>query len=68
MTESKKLYWWSFKTEEHEYRDAPTTDEEAMLYIPQIPAAQGLYQACRMQGHDILGSMAEVLKACIGEK
>ena len=51
-----------------DYRTAPTTDDEAVLYIPQSVAAQGLYQCHRQLGRGILESMGRVLSAVVGEE
>ena len=37
-------YWYNFKTDDYDQRQAPQTDEEAVQYISQNPAAQGLYR------------------------
>ena len=60
--------WNNFSTEEYDAIDAPETDEEALDYLPQIPAARGLYRVHRAKGEDIIESMRLVLMACVGEK
>ena len=63
-----QLMWWhNYKTGEYDYRERPTSDEEAIKYIPQLDAAQGLYQCLREMGKDILEAMKEVLIACLPE-
>lgn len=60
--------WYNFTTDEYEYRDAPTTDEQAMWCIPQDPSALALFQIYRKQDLPILESMIHVLTACVGEE
>lgn len=65
-------YWYNYMTseyEEYEYRQAPTTDEEAKQLISQGVSAQALYDLLRApeyKGLDILEAMAEVLEAMVG--
>lgn len=60
--------WYNFKTKEYVYSDLPTTDEQAVEYIPQLQAAQGLYKCYRLMGNDIIESMIKVLEACVGQE
>jgi len=62
----EKRYWHNYKTGEIEYREAPTTDAEALELISQLPAAQGLYDCRRKLGDGILDAMMAVLTACVG--
>jgi len=63
--EDDKGYWYNYKTGKYELFGTPQTDEQAKLYLPQYPAAQKLYDVCRLHGLPILDSMEEVLKAVI---
>ena len=60
--------WYNFRTEEYDTTDVPETDAEALDYLPQLPAARGLYRVHRAKGEDIIESMRLVLMACVGEK
>lgn len=60
-----KLYWYNYRTGEYDYRERPTSDEEAVEYISQLDAAQGQYQCLRELGKDILEAMKEALSACL---
>jgi len=44
----------------------PTTDEEARQYIPQLPAALGLYEVRRQMGDSVLDAMEATLRAAVG--
>ena len=59
--------WFNYRTAEYETRGPPTTDEEALLLIPQDPAVTGIYQCYRMEGLSILDSMKNTLSLCIGD-
>ena len=61
-------HWHNFRTGESDARGVPETDDEALDYLPQIPAAQGLYSVYRAKGETIMESMRLVLMACVGEK
>lgn len=65
---SPTLHRYNYTTDEYDYRDAPTTDEEAKRYLPQQPAAQGLFDCHREMGLGILEAMVEVLTAVIGDR
>jgi hypothetical protein len=60
-------YWHNYVTGEYDYLDMPQTDEEALNYLPQYPAARMLYELQRSMGDSILNAMGEVLSACVGE-
>ena len=45
----------------------PSTDEEAIRYIPQVAPAQGLYSLYREVGKSVDEAMEGVLLACVGE-
>ena len=60
--------WYNYTTGKYEPGDAPTTDEQAMQYIPQHPSVLALFQVYRKQDLSILDSMARVLSACLGEE
>ncbi len=59
--------WYNFRSGEYDDIDAPETDDAALDYLPQLPAARGLYRVHRAQGEDIIESMRLVLTACLGE-
>ncbi len=66
MTEQKQPYkiavqLYNYRTGHLESVWFPTTDTEAVLYIPQSPEAQNLYHAQRAQGKSIAEAMSEVL-------
>ena len=67
MIDNNRGYWHNYVTDEYDYNDAPTTDEQAMQYIPQDPSALGLYKCHRKLGLPILEAMIRVLSACVGE-
>jgi hypothetical protein len=57
-----KKFWHNFATGETDYREPPTTDEEAEQYIPQMGGV-GLYRIYREHGKlDILQAMIRVLE------
>lgn len=60
--------WYNFAEHKYDAIEAPQADEEAVKYIPQIQAAQGLYHVHRAMGKSILEAMRDVLTACVGEK
>lgn len=62
------MQWFNFKTCVFEESEGPQTDEEALQYIPDIPAARGLFQVHRLMGKSIEEAMAETLSSCIGDK
>ena len=65
---STQSYWYNYQLQEHELRDAPSTDDEARALLPQIPVAQQLYGLLREhEGMDILLAMVHVLKLMCGE-
>ena len=67
--DDKKLSWHNYVTGETDYREMPTTDDEAVQYIPQAyGAGPGLYRILRMQGDSIGDAMKNVLSAAIGER
>jgi len=61
----KKEYWYNFQTGEYDFVEAPTTDEEAVKYLPQLGAGLTLYSLYREQGLDIVESMKNVLEAAL---
>lgn len=67
MEEEQQMYWGNFVTGEYDYRAMPQTDEEAVQYIPQWPAAQNLYRMHRERGLGISEAMEQTLRACVGE-
>lgn len=66
----KRSYWANFVTGAHDYREVPATDEEAIQYIPQWPAAQSLYKLYREDwGEGNLSpfdAMTKVLEKIVG--
>lgn len=64
MNESKNASWYNFATKEYE-DTIPVTDEKAMEFLPQIPAAQNLYKAYRESGKSIMWDIVLVLEACV---
>lgn len=61
--------WFNFKTNQYdELTTAPQTDAEAVLYISQEPAVQGLYRVLRKTGYSIQEAMLWVLSAMVGEE
>ena len=62
----QRNYWYNYVKECYELADDPATDEQAMIYLPQIDAAHGLYRVRRLQGDDIFDAMAAVLEAVLG--
>lgn len=67
MDKETKRFWTNQKTGEIECRHAPDTDEDAILYISQEPAAQNMYVCYRELGLPITEAMINVLSASIGE-
>ena len=59
--------WYNYVTEQYETREAPTTDEEAKMLIPQLTEAQGLYVCYRQMGSGIVEAMRDTLLACVGK-
>lgn len=60
-------FWYNFVTGEYDYREAPTTDKEAVQYIPQLGGV-GLYQIFRERDSlTIIEAMAKVLEIAAGE-
>lgn len=59
---------YNFLTEEYEYVSLgdDLTDEKAVQYISQYPAALGLYKVKRLMGESVIMSMKYVLEACAG--
>ncbi len=68
MTEQKPPYkiavqLYNYRTGHLESIWFPTTDAEAILYIPQSHEAQNLYHAQRAAGKTIAQAMSEVLQS-----
>ena len=61
------MYWENIRTGESDFREAPTTDEEAVDYLPQ-GAGVNLYKLYRETGNGIIESMIKVLTIAVGEK
>ena len=61
-------YWYNCDKDEYEYRDAPTTAEEALSFIPAIPAARGMFAVYIRMGDAVLDAMTKTLTACVGDK
>lgn len=67
MIEDRRGYWSNFVTGDHDYRTMLDTDEEAVQYIPQWPAAQSLFKLHREMGLTVEDAMEKVLRACVGQ-
>ena len=67
LDHSEGLFWYNYIKEDYELADAPTTDGQAKSYLPQLDAAQGLYDVQRLIGNSILEAMIYVLNVCVGE-
>ena len=63
-----RMYWSNFVTGEADYREAPTTDEEAKQYIPQWPAALNLYDLRRQMGDSVMDALGGVLESVTGRR
>jgi hypothetical protein len=63
---SGQSFWWNYATEDYEENGEPVTDDKALQYLPQIPAAQGLYECHRKLGKSILEAMMETLLSVVG--
>lgn len=60
--------WYNFKTKEYEAFYKPTTDEEAMRFIPDDRASQALYKLYREhKGMEIMEALRKVLEANVGK-
>ena len=60
--------WYDYVVENYVYRtEGPQDDETALRFLPQLPAARGLYQVRRELGDSISKAMLATLKACLGE-
>ena len=59
--------WWDYVEQKYVRANAPTDDATALRFMPQLPAAKGLYQVRRELGDTILEAMAKTLKACVGK-
>ena len=58
----------NYKTVHVDLREYPETDEEAVQYIPQDVAAQGLYQCHRELGRSVAEASGRVLAASLGRE
>lgn len=58
-------YWHNQRTGETDYREMPATDADALDYLPQHPAAKGLYLCRRELGDTIAEAMTAVLEAVV---
>ena len=61
---NENMYWFNFKTGEHEFVPTPDRFED---YISQDPSAQGLYRVLIQMGRTPVDSATHVLKICAGE-
>lgn len=57
--------WHNFKTGESDHHEGCPPDDKMKEYIPQLLAAQGLYDCYIGQGSTPMESMGKVLKASI---
>ena len=55
-----KIPWHNYRTGEYDYREAPTTDEEARDYVPQ-GAGSNLYTLYR-RGEENISIMEALIK------
>jgi len=55
---SPTLYWYNYRTEKHEARQKAPADFSD--YLPQIPAALGLYRAYQKVGDSPLAAFIKV--------
>jgi len=58
----------NYKTGQVDWREYPETDEDAVQYIPQSVAAQGMYVCHRELGRSIAESSGRVLTAVLGRE
>ncbi len=66
-----EMYWHNYDTGEYDYREAPTTLEEAYPYLPNSPtlAARSLLEIyVKHKEMDLMEAMTEVLTLCIPEE
>ena len=59
-----EMAWYNFQTQNYEYADVPTTDEDACKYIP--PKGVQLYKLYRLRGDEIMDAMIQVLLFMVG--
>lgn len=66
--ESFQYAWFNFKKDDFVYlgKDHSFTDEEALEYLPQQPAATGLFKLHRKMGKSVTEAMEQVLRAATG--
>ena len=64
----QESYWHNYVTGEYDYREFPTSFDDARAYIPQIPAAQGLFQVYEKMELPLLEAMTKTLEACVGKR
>jgi len=57
-------YWFNYATQQHEYIETPT---DFTNYIPQQPAAIGMYRCYIEMGMTPIEAARRVLTACVGE-
>ena len=64
MSNGKFAFWYNYQTNKFEaLQGCPSTDEQAVMYIPQISSAQSLYFLLRRdKGESILGALAYALE------
>lgn len=60
------LPWYNYTTNEYDWRITPETDQDALMYLPQLPIVQGLYKLYRASGESIGASMRKVLATMLG--
>ena len=65
MEKDNRMYWHNFKTGQAEFIDTP---EDFTDYIPQSPAAQGMYQVLLKLGNEPIKAAMRVLEASVGIK
>jgi len=58
---------YNYVTNRYERRKLPSTDEEALSYIPQNGYAQSFYTDCRKRGESVLDAITNTLDMAFSE-
>lgn len=64
--DESRMDWPDYVAQDFVHMPAPETDADAKRLIPQIPAAQALYEVHRLLGKSILEAMALTLECVQG--
>lgn len=67
-TNEMTLMWFDYTTNEYVPHSGPMSEEDAQRFLPQHPAAQGLYRVYREMGDDTLNAMRKVLEYIVSIK